>query len=198
MPLSEPQASHQSATPPEIAGMSRSDRGYRASALLGQPVGPDVSCAPLGGSAGGIWVQGAQRAQNLPLAFSSARKRCRLADPRRRGARIFWYYFPDATLLLFKWAGSIRESVVGGYWPARYEVVMRALVDERQIVYMGFVLATRIIVGLLMMPVYRVDRPASPGGVPSDGFRIMPRHARNVQALAIVNPILTPASIAWA
>src|SRR5882672_3593511 len=46
---------------------------------------------------------------------------------------VFWYYFPDATLQLFKWAGSIREAVVGGYLPARYEVVVRALVDERQI-----------------------------------------------------------------
>ena len=52
--------------------------------------------------------------------------------------------FPDWTLQLFKWAGSIRESLISGIWPARYEVVLRALVDERQIVYMGFVLATRI------------------------------------------------------
>ena len=42
--------------------------------------------------------------------------------------------------------------------PARYEVVVRALVDERQIVYMGFVIVTRIIVGLLLLPVYkRID-----------------------------------------
>jgi len=68
---------------------------------------------------------------------------------------VFWYYLPDATLQLFKWSGSIREGVVSGYWPARYEVVIRALVDERQIVYMGFVLATRIVLGLLMMPLYR-------------------------------------------
>jgi hypothetical protein len=67
----------------------------------------------------------------------------------------FWYYFPDWTLVLFKWAGSIRETVVSGYWPARYEVVIRALVDERQIVYMGFVIVTRIILGLLLMPLYR-------------------------------------------
>jgi hypothetical protein len=68
----------------------------------------------------------------------------------------FWFYFPDTTLQLFKWAGSIRESVISGNWPARYEVVMRALVDERQIVYMGFVLATRIVVGLLIMLVSRM------------------------------------------
>jgi hypothetical protein len=63
----------------------------------------------------------------------------------------FWFYFPDTTLQLFKWAGSIREGLISGNWPARYEVVLRALVDERQIVYMGFVLATRIAVGLLII-----------------------------------------------
>jgi hypothetical protein len=62
----------------------------------------------------------------------------------------FWFTFPDWTLQLFRWAGSIRENVISGNWPARYEVVLRALVDERQIVYMGFVLVTRILVGLLI------------------------------------------------
>ena len=68
----------------------------------------------------------------------------------------FWFYFPDWTLQLFRWAGSIRESLISGTWPARYEVVLRALVDERQIVYMGFVLATRIAVGVVIMLVYKV------------------------------------------
>jgi hypothetical protein len=63
----------------------------------------------------------------------------------------FWFYFPEATLQLFRWASSVRESVVSGTWPARYEVMIRALVDERQIVYMGFVLATRIVVGILIV-----------------------------------------------
>jgi hypothetical protein len=78
---------------------------------------------------------------------------------------VFWYYLPDTTLQLFKWAGSIRETVVSGYWPARYEIVIRALVDERQIVYMGFVLATRIIMGLLLLPLYRkkADQSAETG-----------------------------------
>jgi hypothetical protein len=60
------------------------------------------------------------------------------------------FYFPDTTLQLFKWAGSIRESLISGTWPARNEVVLRALVDERQNVYMGFVLATRLAVGVLI------------------------------------------------
>ena len=68
----------------------------------------------------------------------------------------FWFYFPDWTLQLFRWAGSIRESLISGNWPARYEVVLRALVDERQIVYMGFVLATRILVGLIIALFYKI------------------------------------------
>jgi hypothetical protein len=68
----------------------------------------------------------------------------------------FWFYFPDWTLQLFRAAGSIRESVISGNWPARYEVMLRALVDERQIVYMGFVLATRIIVGLIIAVFYKL------------------------------------------
>jgi hypothetical protein len=66
------------------------------------------------------------------------------------------FYFPDATLQLFKWAGSLRETLISGNWPSRYEVVLRVLVDERQIVYMGFVLAARIIVGLVIMLVYKL------------------------------------------
>lgn len=68
----------------------------------------------------------------------------------------FWFYFPDWTLQLFRAAGSIRESLISGNWPARYEVVLRALVDERQIVYMGFVLATRILVGLIIALAYKL------------------------------------------
>ena len=68
----------------------------------------------------------------------------------------FWLYFPDWTLQLFRWASSIREGVASGTWPARYEVAIRALVDERQIVYMGFVLATRIVMGVMIMLFYKV------------------------------------------
>ena len=63
----------------------------------------------------------------------------------------FWLYFPDVTLQLFKWAGTLREGLLSSAWSARYEVALRLFVDERQIVYMGFVLATRIVVGLLIL-----------------------------------------------
>jgi hypothetical protein len=60
-------------------------------------------------------------------------------------------FFPDATLQLYKWARSVGETLLSGAWPAHYERVLRALADERLIVYMGFVLTTRIIVGLLIL-----------------------------------------------
>jgi len=60
----------------------------------------------------------------------------------------FWIYLPDFTLVLFRSATSIREWVILGNWPPQYEVALRFFVDERQIVYLGFVLATRALLGL--------------------------------------------------
>lgn len=74
----------------------------------------------------------------------------------------FWLYLPDWTLQLFRWASSIREGVVSGNWPSRYEVAIRALVDERQIVYMGFVLASRIAVGVLIMLFFKLIGRSGP------------------------------------
>ena len=101
-------------------------------------------------------MQGVHRDRHHRPLLSFARQRVLLADPGRPGAGLLLVHFPDWTLQLFKGAGSIRESLISGNWPARYEVVLRALVDERQIVYMGFVLATRIVVGLLIMLVYKL------------------------------------------
>jgi len=61
------------------------------------------------------------------------------------------FFFPAATLQLYKWARAVGETLLSGAWPAQYEPALRALADERLIVYMGFVLATRITVGLLVL-----------------------------------------------
>jgi hypothetical protein len=61
------------------------------------------------------------------------------------------FFFPAATLQLYKWARAVGETLLSGAWPAQYEPALRALADERLIVYMGFVLATRIAVGLLVL-----------------------------------------------
>jgi hypothetical protein len=64
---------------------------------------------------------------------------------------IVWINFPNLALQLFRWAAVIRDWVVLANWPPQYEVALRFFVDERQIVYLGFVLASRIIVGLVIL-----------------------------------------------
>ena len=61
------------------------------------------------------------------------------------------FFFPAATLQLYKGARAVGEAVLSGAWPAQYEPALRALADERLVVYMGFVLAARIGVGLLIL-----------------------------------------------
>ena len=73
-----------------------------------------------------------------------------------------WFYFPELTVQMFKGAGAIREWLASQVWSARYETVVRALLDERQIVYMGFVLATRIVVGLLIALCFWMFRKVVP------------------------------------
>lgn len=64
---------------------------------------------------------------------------------------IVWIYIPNLALRLFRWAATVRDWVVLANWPPQYEVALRFFVDERQIVYVGFVLASRIAMGLLFI-----------------------------------------------
>jgi hypothetical protein len=64
---------------------------------------------------------------------------------------IVWIYIPNLALRLFRWAATVRDWVVLANWPPQYEVALRFFVDERQIVYVGFVLASRIVMGLLFI-----------------------------------------------
>jgi hypothetical protein len=61
------------------------------------------------------------------------------------------FLFPDATLQLYRWSRSVGETLSSGSWPAHHERVLRAVADERLIVYMGFVMAARIVVGVVML-----------------------------------------------
>ena len=67
---------------------------------------------------------------------------------------VCWYYFPEFTLSLFKYASSLREWIFSQGMSAKYEIMMRALVDDRQVVYMGFVLFSRLMVSLLLAFMY--------------------------------------------
>jgi hypothetical protein len=69
---------------------------------------------------------------------------------------VVWIYVPNVALRLFRWAASVRDWVVLANWPPQYEVALRFFVDERQIVYLGFVLASRIVIGLLIILVAKM------------------------------------------
>ncbi len=75
---------------------------------------------------------------------------------------VAWFHFPAETVQMFKAAGVVREWLASRGWPAHYEAAVRALLDERQIVYMGFVLATRIVVGLIIGLCFSMFRKAVP------------------------------------
>ncbi len=73
-----------------------------------------------------------------------------------------WIYFPEFTLNLFKYASQLREWLFSQGMSAKYEVMVRALVDDRQIVYMGFVLFSRFIVGLFISFFFWLVRSEAP------------------------------------
>jgi hypothetical protein len=62
---------------------------------------------------------------------------------------IVWIYLPSVALPLFRWATTIRDWVILANWPPRYEAAVRFFFDEHQIVYLGFVVASRILVGVV-------------------------------------------------
>ena len=65
------------------------------------------------------------------------------------------FFFPDTTLQLHRWARSMGEMLLPASWPPHHERVLRAVADERLIVYMGFVMVARIVVALAALPVSR-------------------------------------------
>ena len=94
--------------------------------------------------------RGSRRAQYSSL-YVVARKRLFLTGAWCWCPCFSLFFFPAATLQLYKGARAVGEALLSGAWPAQYEPVLRALADERLLVYMGFVLATRITIGLLVL-----------------------------------------------
>jgi hypothetical protein len=91
----------------------------------------------------------------------------------------FWWFFEDAFVRLQRSASAVRDWIVGAYaWPARVESIIRLVLDERQILLMGFVLATRLGIEIvLVMPIRALFGPrahrrgAAPGGAKGGAVR---------------------------
>jgi hypothetical protein len=65
---------------------------------------------------------------------------------------VFWYYLPDEFVQLQRSSSTVRDWIVGRPWSARTESIMRFLLEDRQLLLIGFVLATRVLLGVLVLP----------------------------------------------
>jgi hypothetical protein len=70
----------------------------------------------------------------------------------------FWWFFPEEFRQLQRFASAVRDWIIAAYaWPARAETVIRLVLDERQLLMMGFVLATRLALEIvLVLPIRAV------------------------------------------
>jgi hypothetical protein len=63
----------------------------------------------------------------------------------------FWFFFPAEFVQLQRSASTVRDWIVQYAWSARAESVIRLVLDERQLLLMGFVLATRLALEILFV-----------------------------------------------
>jgi hypothetical protein len=66
---------------------------------------------------------------------------------------LFWLYFPDEFVQLQRSTAAVREWIVGRAWSARTESVIRIVLQEHQLLLITFVLAIRLVLGLLALPI---------------------------------------------
>lgn len=62
---------------------------------------------------------------------------------------VVWYLYPDVLESFFRSAAGIKAYLVNLGIPPQYNNFLMFLIEERQIVFMGFVVATRFVLALL-------------------------------------------------
>jgi hypothetical protein len=60
-----------------------------------------------------------------------------------------WYLEPETIQNLFQWSSGVKAWIVNRGLEAKYNNFLWFLIEERQLVYMGFVMATRILLAIL-------------------------------------------------
>jgi hypothetical protein len=60
-----------------------------------------------------------------------------------------WYIEPEMMQRFFQWASGAKAWIVNRGLDAKYNNFMWFLIEDRQLVYMGFVMATRIALAML-------------------------------------------------
>jgi hypothetical protein len=59
---------------------------------------------------------------------------------------------PETLSSSLRWAHSVKEVITGTSLDPKYNVWIEFLLDDRQIVFMGFVVLARILLALLALP----------------------------------------------
>lgn len=65
-------------------------------------------------------------------------------------------YSPETLSLLLAYARSFKDLITGTGLNAKYNIWLELLLDERQLVFMGFTIFARIAIGLAMLPFARL------------------------------------------
>ena len=60
-----------------------------------------------------------------------------------------WYLEPETMQNFFQWSSGVKTWIVNRGVEAKYNNFLWFLIEERQLVYMGFVMATRILLAIL-------------------------------------------------
>jgi hypothetical protein len=60
----------------------------------------------------------------------------------------FWYYFPAEFNSTIRVAAVVREWIIARVWSTRAESILRFMLEDRQLLLMGFVLTVRFLLGL--------------------------------------------------
>ncbi len=59
---------------------------------------------------------------------------------------------PETLSASLHWAHSVKEVITGTPLDPKYNVWIEFLLDDRQLVFMGFVVLARILLGLIALP----------------------------------------------
>ncbi len=69
-------------------------------------------------------------------------------------------YSPETLTLLLAWARSFKSLLTGTGLDPHYNIWLELLLDERQLLFMGFTIFARILIGIVSLPFARM-RPRS-------------------------------------
>jgi hypothetical protein len=63
----------------------------------------------------------------------------------------FLIYYPDQINTALRTASAVREWIIAHVWSTRAESILRFMLEDRQLLLMGFVLTVRFLLGFIVL-----------------------------------------------